>query len=81
MKKNKKKYFDPKIKLKLEKIGDIPCDKFLPIIGKLPKGIKIKKVSILLGSDGALNIEPFKKGYGIEGFMAMGKRSRCKCKF
>jgi hypothetical protein len=67
--KNKNKYTNPNIKIKMETIGDIPVDKFMPVIGKVNKKIyKFKKVSIVLDENG-LRIEKYKKGLGVMGIM------------
>ena len=76
MKKNKK-HINPNIKIKMETIGDIPADKFMPIVGKVKKKIyRFKKVSIVLDENG-LRIEKYKKGLGVMGIMT-GKRQKYK---
>jgi hypothetical protein len=78
--KKKKKYINPHIDIKMETIGDIPADKFMPIVGKPKKRIyKMKKVSIILDENG-LRIEKYKKGLGVMGFMT-GKSNKHDWKF
>jgi len=76
--KNKNKYTNPNIKIKMENIGDIPVDKFMPVIGKAKKKrvYKMKKVSIILDENG-LRIEKYKKGLGVMGIMT-GKKQKHK---
>jgi hypothetical protein len=44
---------------------------------KLQK-IKVKRVSVVLENDGRLHIEPYEKGYGVEGIVTIGKREKYK---